>query len=360
MRALHRGAAVVAAVLTAGLVSAPATAAPDEPDVIAKKLLTPLSLAVADDGTVYVSQNFAGVLMRGEAGTKPTPVWSAKKGTEVGALAAVEGGVRFATTKGARAALWELADGATKPTQLADLAAYEAKKNPDRKVSYGFESIDPACAAQVPEEVPISYTGIVESHPYGSAVKGSTTYVADAAGNAILAVTNGKVSTVAVLPPVPVTITAEAAAANGLPACTVGLTYRFEPVPTDVEIGPKGTLYVSGLPGGPEDGSTGAQGRVWTVKPSSGKVKLLADGLLSATGLAVDAKGTVYVAQLFAGQVSRIKAGSSTAKPYVTTPLPGAVEWGSDKTLYVTANVMTGLSGEPGDKPKGTVLVYGR
>ena len=38
---------------------------------------------------------------------------------------------------------------------------------------------------------PAQYTGIVESHPYGSAIDGSTTYVADAAANAILSV-NGK------------------------------------------------------------------------------------------------------------------------------------------------------------------------
>ena len=64
-----------------------------------------------------------------------------------------------------------------------------------------------------------------------------TTYVADAAGNTILSVKpNGKVKTLAVLPPVPVVITPEAAAANKLPACTVGRTFNFEPVPTDVEV----------------------------------------------------------------------------------------------------------------------------
>ena len=58
----------------------------------------------------------------------------------------------------------------------------------------------------------------------------------------------------------------------GLPACVTGLNYKFEPVPTDVEMGPDGWLYVSSLPGGPEDGSLGAQGRVYKVNPANGKV----------------------------------------------------------------------------------------
>ncbi len=99
------------------------------------------------------------------------------------------------------------------------------------------------------------------------------------------------------MPPTPVTITADAAAANQLPACTVGLTYKFEPVPTDVELGPDGWLYVSSLPGGPEDPSLGANGRVYKVNPKSGKVKLLAGGFISTVDVAVANNGDVYVAE---------------------------------------------------------------
>ena len=105
------------------------------------------------------------------------------------------------------------------------------------------------------------------------------------------------------LPPTPVTMTAEAAERSGSRRAPMGLDYRFEPVPTDVEIGPDGWLYVSSLPGGPEDGSLGAQGRVYKVNPKSGKVKLVADGFISTVDVAVASNGDVYVAELFTGTI---------------------------------------------------------
>jgi hypothetical protein len=343
--------AVVA--LTGSLLGSPtagASAAP-EPTTVAKKLISPLSMVVAGDGTAYVAQNFAGLLTAVRPGAKPEVVYAAKKGTEVGALSEAGGAVHFATTKGPRTALWSMRPG-SKPKKVADLSAYEEGRNPDGDVAYGFEGgLDAACAAQMPPEVPAAYTGIVESHPYGSTVHKGTTYVADAAGNTIVSVKpNGKVKTLAVLPPVPFVVTAEAAAASGLPACTVGRTYNFEPVPTDVEVGKGGWLWVTLLPGGPEDGSTGAQGRLVKVKIKTGKVREVASGFAGATGLAVADNGDVYVAQLFGGQVSRIKAGSTKAKPYAEVMMPAAVEW-ADGDLFVSAQVLS-------QKPKGVVLRY--
>jgi len=339
--------------LTGSLLGSPSAGAYEapEPTKVAKKLVTPLSMVVAGDGTAYVSQNFAGLLTAIEPGGRPEVVFAAKKGTEVGALSMHGATVRFATTKGKKTALWSMRPGG-KPSKLADLSAHERDRNPDGDVAYGFEGgLDPACAALMPPEVPASYTGIVESHPYGSTVHKGTTYVADAAGNTILSVKpNGKVKTLAVLPPVPVVVTAEAAEANGLPACTVGRTFNFEPVPTDVEVGKGGWLYVTLLPGGPEDGSTGAQGRLVKVKVATGKVREVASGFAGATGVAVADNGDVYVAQLFGGQVSRIKAGRTNAKPWAEVMMPAAVEW-ADGDLYVSAQVLS-------DKPKGVVLRY--
>lgn len=349
-RAMASGAVVL---LTGSLLGSPAATASTapEPTTVAKKLVSPLSMVVAGDGTAYVAQNFAGLLTAVAPGAKPEVVFAAKKGTEVGAVSEDRGTVQFATTKGAKTALWSMRPGA-EPKKVADLSAYEADHNPDADVSYGIVGgLDAACAAQMPPEVPASYTGIVESHPYGSTVHKGTTYVADAAGNTILSVKpNGKVKTVAVLPPVPVVITAEAAAANELPACTVGKTFNFEPVPTDVEVGKGGWLYVTLLPGGPEDGSTGAQGRLVKVKATTGKVREVASGFAGATGVAVADNGDIYVAQLFGGQVSRIKAGRTTAKPYAEVMMPAAVEW-ADGDLYVSAQVLS-------EKPKGVVLRY--
>jgi hypothetical protein len=347
-----RKVAAAAVVLIGGsLLGSPAGAASaPEPTTVAKKLVSPLSMVVAADGTAYVAQNFAGLLTMVPPGGKPQVVFGAPKGTEVGAVSEGGGMVHFATTKGKKAKLWWMKPGG-RPMMQADLGAYEAKKNPDADQAYGFTDLDATCLAQVPKEVPGSYTGIVESHPYGSAVHQGTTYVADAAGNSILAVSpKGKVSTVAVLPAVPVVITADAAAANKLPACVVGHTYSFEPVPTDVEVGKGGWLYVSMLPGGPEDGSAGANGMVVKVKAKTGKVRTVASGFAGATGVAVADNGDVYVAQLFGGMVSRIKYGSDKAKPYAMVKMPAAVEW-ADGHLFVSANVLS-------QKPKGMVLQY--
>lgn len=346
------------AVLAAGA-AATTPAAADRADgasaptatTLAKGLVSPLSLAVSRDGTVYVAQNFAGMLMRMAPGGEPEVMYAAKrKGTEVGAVSEHLGSLRFATTKGAKALLHGVG-GSGRPVRLADLGAFERKANPDQGVTYGFQGLDPACAAQLPPEIPNSYTGIVESHPYATAMKGGTTYVADAAGNDIVKVSpKGRVSALAVLPPVPVVVTAEIAAAVGAPACTVGRTFLFESVPTDVEVR-GGTLYVSTLTGGPEDGSTGAQSKVYTVDRRTGDVTLLAEGLVSAVGLAVTKKGDVLVSQLFPGQVAKIKKGSSTAVPWFSSKLTGDVEW-TRRGVYATTNALPPEKG----KPRGKVV----
>ena len=113
-----------------------------KPQTIAKGLLSPLSLAVSRDGTAYVAQNFAGMLMKVPPGGKPEVVYAAeKKGTEVGAVSEHLGSLRFATTKGRKTFLWGVG-GNGKAVKMADLGAFEEKKNPDGDVSYGFEGLD--------------------------------------------------------------------------------------------------------------------------------------------------------------------------------------------------------------------------
>ncbi len=344
----------VLATIAAGAAAIPPAvadqAAKPKVETLAKGLVGPLSMAVAKDGTVYVAQNFAGLLTKVAPGGRPEVIWAAKKkGTEVGSVSEHRGNLRFSTTKGTKNLLWAMGrDG--RPVKLANLGAFERKANPDADVAYGFEGLDPACAAGIPPEVPAGYTGIVESHPYATTMKKGTTYVADAAGNNILTVSRkGKVRSLAVLPKVPVVVTAEIAAGSGLPACTIGKTYNFEPVPTDVEFGKGGQLYVSTLTGGPEDGSTGAQSKVYKVNPKTGAVSLMAEGLVSAVGLGVAKNGDVYVSQLFTGQISRIRNGSSVATPYVMTKMPAAVEWTS-KGIYATSNALPPEKGKPNGK----------
>jgi hypothetical protein len=315
---------------------------------LATGLVGPLSLAVARDGTRYFTQNFASLLTKQEPGQEPEVIYANTDGFEVGAVSESRGIVRFALSKFQRRGVLMALGRHGAPYPIANLGTFEKKNNPDKKNTYGFRGLSDACAAQVPEQMgPASYKGIVETHPYATLTVGRTTYVADAAANAIFAVgRRGKVSTAAVLPPTWVTISAENAEAFGFPACVAGHKYGFEPVPTDIEQGPDGMLYVTSLPGGPEDGSAGANGRVYRVNPHRGKVTKAVTGLVSATGLAVAKNGDIYVSQLFAGLISVAKAGHSTAHPFVKVPLPGDLELTSNG-LFATVNVLPGEDGPP-------------
>jgi hypothetical protein len=349
---------LTAAALAGAALSVPAPAsAAVKVKTLETDLFSPLSLAVGADGSVLYSQNFAGVLQRRSPKGKVTTVFKApKQGQEIGAVSERRGSVRFALSGPKNAFLYGIGDSG-KPRRMADIGAHERKTNPDERVSYGFRDLDPECAASLPAQFPAAYPGIVESHPYATYLaQDGTTYVADAAANAIFSVPKpGVVRTVAVLPAVPVTLTEAFAEASELPACVVGETYRFESVPTDVEMGPDGKLYVTTLPGGPEDDSLGANASVYRVNPRTGATTKVVSGLVSATGLAVARNGDIYVAELFRGRIARAKKGSSIATTFVETPLPGDVEVRGG-SVYATTGVLTGLSGEPGDVPAGRLV----
>jgi hypothetical protein len=83
--------------------------------------------------------------------------------------------------------------------------------------------------------------------------------------------------------------------------------------------------------------------------PVSGKVRKVAGGLVSPTGVAVAGNGDIYVAQLFRGVISKIRAGTSKVRTYVKVPLPAAVET-TPTGLLATINAL------PGKKPKGKVV----
>lgn len=342
-----------AAAMAGGLaLAAPAQAAPAG-ETIADHLVSPLSLAVAKSGTTYVTDNFTGGLWSIPQGGKPTPVYQSKeKNAEVGGASTYGKWVTFTVT-GEKKIVYRWKEGMAKPMKLANVGAYEAKKNPDEGQTYGLQGATADCAAKWPvkQAGPATYTGIVDSHPYSTYTTKKGVYVGEAAGNDILWIdNNGKVKTVAVLPPTEVTITQAAADELHLDACFVGLKYWLEPVPTDVELGPDGWLYVSSLPGGPESAALGANGRVYKVNPKSGKVKLVAGGFIGTVDLAVANNGDVYVAELFAGQISKIKAGKNKAKPFLQVNMPGAVEW-TKSALYYTENAVPA-----GKNPKGKVI----
>ncbi|GAB6936895.1 ScyD/ScyE family protein [Isoptericola variabilis] len=360
-RALTAAAAAATALL---LAATPAAAhggkpSPKPPTVtdIADGLVTPLSAAVGAKGTSYVTQNFAGLLTEVDKHGDTTVLYGSANGEEVGGVSYRDRRLTFTET---------LIDEETGPVAssiktlrldkkgnptgevrtLADVRAFEDANNPDGDVTYGFRDVDQACLDQAPPDgIPVRYQGIQDSHPYATTQARGRTFVADAGMNAVLSVSDrGRVRTVAVLPAQPAVVTADAAAMFGLPDCVVGETYWFEPVPTDVEVGPWGQLYVSTLPGGPEDDSLGARGAVYRVNPWSGSVRKVASGFLGSTNLAVSPSGDVYVAELFGGRITQVThRGHRTV---VETPLPGAVEW-SHGDLLATTNVLPGEGAPP-------------
>ena len=327
----------VTATVAVGAFGGVVDAAPPPSNPLADGLAGPLAIDVTFGGKVLVSQSFGGVVSSISRRGVVTDLF-AEQG--VAAVAGVGlGRVRYTVVGEDGSSLLKERDRHGQTRTIADLGAYEATANPDQINTYGFENITPACAQEwaAVEEFfgPPQYSGIVESNPYKIAHTIFGTYVADAAANAVLFVDRrGRVSTVAVLPPQPLVVPEDFAEANGIPSCA-GLTYAFEPVPTDVEVH-RHKLYVSTLAGGPEDPSLGARSSVYRISPRTGAVDRIATGLLGATDLAVSPFGKVYVTELFGGRVSRL-AGSNVAT-VVELPSPAAVEWARGR-LYVAYDV---------------------
>lgn len=330
-------AAVLVVVATMLAVTAPSAGAHqrDPKGPLVDGLAGPLSIDVQPRGDVLVGQGFAGLVSSVDRRGDVTDLVAEPGASAVagGPFGVVVYSVR--TDDGTSLLKLRMPWGATK--LLADLGAFEAKRNPDRHNHYGFESIPEDCAAQWPVDVagPPQYTGVADSNPYSLAVTHRGVYVADSGANAILFVDwDGRVRTAAVLPPQPIVVPDDPTAA-GLPACTAGLTYAFEPVPTDIELTRSGA-YVTLLPGGPEDASLGARGSVVKVDLDSGRSRPIATGFLGATGLAISPQGDIYVAEIFGNRVSKVTR--SGPKPVAELVQPAAIEW-ADGRLYVSYDV---------------------
>ena len=335
-RVRHVVSAVALALTMATVMAAPAGAA-SLSDPVLDGLIGPLGLAIGNDGTVYVGEAFAGQLTSFDRQGRRTTLYRSDGSFVAGVDAAGKGQVVFTETiapdfneagdppetRLARV----LPNGKVKT--IASLSDYEAQADPDAGQEYGFTDMDAECLEQLPPSLQ-PYSGIVESNPYAVKIHRGGYLVADAAANTILHVgSNGRISTVAVLAPVPNLVTDEVADELGLPECAVGETYYGEPVPTDVDVGPDGAYYVSLLPGQPE---LPGSGEVRRIDPASGQVTTVASGLTSAVDLAVADDGTIYVAELFGFAISRVVGGM--VEPYAEAPFPSALDIDRDGMLY--------------------------
>lgn len=347
----------LAAVSLVATAFAPAATAAD-PDTVVDGLVSPLSLAVGADGTVFVSQNFAGMLTEAVPGEDPAVLYSDAAHREVGAVSVSGTTVTFATTgEGpADARLWTIdaGDVGGTPTQVANLWSYEKNHNPDGKTTYGIVGLSKKCISSIPKkhrEGVVAYKGIKESHPYASYVAGETTYVADAAANAIWSVDATGVHTVATLPPVKVKVDKKLRKGFGLPKCVEGKTFKGEPVPTDIELGPDGNLYVTTLGGGL--GEQMPVGSVYRIAPATGAVSKMAGGLMSPVGIAIEPTGTAYISLLFPGLIMKQPVGGDP-EVFAEVPFPGDVEV-SDGTVYAT---LTDVTNDGTSPPAGKVVSW--
>jgi len=352
-RPWRRGLVAVVALGLATAVAAPAHAATTTgsvSDPIVSGLIGPLGLAVTENGTIYVTESFAGRLTRVlPNGTRTKLYDGAGEGASPNGVASTGllGRVVMTVAIGSAGPEEPATDTQlvlVKPNGntrvLASLLDFEQATNPDGGQTYGFVGLPANCLAKLPPELQ-PYQGIVESNPYKVATLNPYSFaVADAAGNSIVSVVNGNTSTVAVLPPIPQRITPSNFRELGLPLCTVGRNYQSEPVPTDVEVGPDGYWYVSALPGGPE---LPGYGSVYRIDPHSGSVELVTRGLSGAVDLAVADDGTIYIAEIFANKISQYADGALSTVVDVSSP--GAVEITDDGTIYAT----TGVFGPAGD-----------
>jgi outer membrane protein assembly factor BamB len=341
----RRLAAVVAATGLAITAISPGTAAAATVnDTGVDGLIGPLGLAIGNDGTVYVAEAFAGRLTAiSPRGERSTLVQLEGEETFLTGVAAVgRGQVAYTATvipefgtEDDIDTTFNLVNPNGKVVRSVSTWAYEAANNPDGHQWYGFLETPEECLALLPGMVQ-PYQGGVESNPYAITAVPGGHLIADAAGNSILHVAaNGRITTVAVLPPIPTLVDADLANEFGLNPCVIGETYWGEPVPTDVEVGPDGMLYVTTLPGQPELPGTAS---VYRVHPRTGAVELAATGFSGAVDLAVAADGTIYVAELFAGQISAIHP-DGTVSVVAEVPTPGAIEIDRRGVIYATTGV---------------------
>ena len=141
------------------------------------------------------------------------------------------------------------------PTTIAGVAVHERIVPHGRVNRYGSSGLQASYLAQFCADRPGSHTATVNTDADASLALGDGISVADAGGNAIVHVSCAVViTTTAVLAPTPaVLVTAEVTITQGVPSCAAGHCYRYESVPTDVELGADDFLCVdvAGLVGGP-------------------------------------------------------------------------------------------------------------
>lgn len=371
----------IAAAAAAGILVVAGALAQSAP--VVTDLGAPRGLTATDSGILVADQGNGRILRMQTDGTietvaegLPSVVADSPEGPlVVGVTAAIEvDGAYFATVgeapdDGFQAVYSISSSGAA--TLLADLGAYEEANNTD-------DDVDETGAPEV------------VSNPYDLVTDGADgVYVSDSGANAILHVSaTGEITPYAIFP----------VRENPLFGTIGGPT--MDQVPTGMEIGPDGAIYVSTLTGFPfpsgaarvyrvedlnADGDALDDGEVTTyaegltaatnlafeaddsllvtefstsflenapgrlVRVSGGTISVVAEPLISPTGVAVAGDGTIIVAQEFLGIVAEATAATEFARPPISGDLPasgfGLVTFGGTVEVLRTALTELGCEG---------------
>ncbi len=202
-------------------------------------------------------------------------------------------------------------------TAVADLIDWEITHNPD------------------PMEV--------FSNPYGMCLLDSVAYVADAAGNTIIAVgtATGEMSTFAITGGLDVDFFPE----TGNPARDGA--QQIDSVPSSVQPGPDGRLYVTYITGGPFPPGLAP---VDAFQPD-GTRERVADGLTMSGDIAFDSAGRMYISVVSTdminggpGQIVRVEDDGSHTVVIDGLEMPAGIAFDADDHLYVI-NKSTMVSG---------------
>lgn len=333
-RALIAAGAAVALALSLPT-SASASSAPPTPKVWSSQLAAPFSIAVDGQHRVLVAD--------GGTGTISSLQWNGELKTVLSGIPGVAG----VATRGAWMAYTssvQEGEGEEAPivasglnirsprggTVYADLHAYEWAHNSDGGNVYGVT--DPAsCIAGVPEAA--EHHGGLDAHAYNVTSWRGDWLVADAGANAIMRVSDrGRISTFAVLPPIPLTITGMVAGMLGLPDCAIGTTVYIEPVPTGIAVGADGAVYVTTLPGFP--GMVTSQGALWRINPVTRSMTQVVSGLSEPTSLAISGS-SMYIAELGGAGISVVRNGH--VSPFATLPGALAVATSPNGTVWAAS-----------------------
>lgn len=219
---------------------------------------------------------------------------------------------------------WRVSQARGTLTAIADIAGYEAARNPDG--------------------------GAIDSNAYGITAAPSGQLVTDAGGNSLLWVAaNGKVTTLAVFPDTLVL----APPMLGLPE---GTNIPMQSVPTSVAVGPDGAYYVGLLTGFPFPVG-GAS--VMRVVPGEAPT-VYATGFTNIVDVAFGPDGNLYVLEIatngllsgdLTGALKRVVDGVIEEVPGTEGALtmPGGFTFDKSGDLYVTNLSVT---------PAGTVLHF--